>query len=237
MPKLTKLVVDAATPRDKQFTIWCNDLKGFGVFVHPSGTRTYFVDYRNAQNARRRMTIGRHGTITAEQARKLAIAKLGDALRGEDPAEERTTRRRSITLRELCEKYLFDAEKGLILGKGNRPKKHSTLYTDRGRIDRHIVPLLGSKLVIDLSKADINRFLRDVASGKTAKVEKTTKLRGKSVVRGGNGTATRTTGLLGGILTYAVSDSIIDSNPVEGVKKPADKRRQRRLSPDEYGIH
>ncbi len=99
------------------------------------------------------------------------------------------------------------------------------------------MPLLGSKLVIDLSKADINRFLRDVASGKTAKVEKTTKLRGKSVVRGGNGTATRTTGLLGGILTYAVSDSIIDSNPVEGVKKPADKRRQRRLSPDEYGIH
>ena len=81
MPKLTKLVVDAATPRDKQFTIWCSDLKGFGVFVHPSGTRTYFVDYRNAQNSRRRMTIGRHGTITAEQARKLAIATLGDALR------------------------------------------------------------------------------------------------------------------------------------------------------------
>ena len=88
----------------------------------------------------------------------------------------------------------------------------------------------------NLSKADINRFLRDVAGGKTAKVEKTSKLRGKSVVRGGNGTATRTTGLLGGILTYAVSDGIIDSNPVEGVKKPADKRRQRRLSPDEYGI-
>jgi len=236
MPKLTKLVVDAATSRDKQFTIWCSDLKGFGVFVHPSGTRTYFVDYRNAQNARRRMTIGRHGTITAEQARKLAIATLGDTLRGEDPAEERTTRRKSITVRELCEKYLCDAEKGLILGKGNRPKKSSTLYTDRGRIDRHIVPLLGSKLVIDLSKADINRFLRDVAGGKTAKVEKTSKLRGKSVVRGGNGTAARTTGLLGGILTYAVSDGIIDSNPVQGVKKPADKRRVRRLSPDEYGI-
>jgi integrase len=236
MPKLTKLVVDAATPRDKQFTIWCSDLKGFGVFVHPSGTRTYFVDYRNTQNARRRMTIGRHGTITAEQARKLAIATLGDALKGEDPAEERITRRRSITVRELCEKYLFDAEKGLILGKGNRPKKSSTLYTDRGRIDRHIVPLIGSKLVIDLSKADINRFLRDVACGKTAKVEKTTKLRGKSVVRGGTGTAARTTGLLGGILTYAVSDGIIDSNPVEGIKKPADNRRQRRLSPVEYGI-
>ena len=73
MPKLTKVVVDAAVPRERQFTLWCSELKGFGVFVQPSGTRTYFVDYRNAQNARRRMTIGRHGTVTTEQARKLAM--------------------------------------------------------------------------------------------------------------------------------------------------------------------
>ena len=43
MPKLTKSVVDAAKPREKQFTIWCSELKGFGVFVQPSGSRTYFV--------------------------------------------------------------------------------------------------------------------------------------------------------------------------------------------------
>ncbi|MFM8534484.1 MAG: tyrosine-type recombinase/integrase, partial [Acidimicrobiia bacterium] len=36
------------------------------------------------------------------------------------------------------------------------------------------------------------------------------------------------------INTYAVSDGIIDVNPVEGVKKPADKRRQRRLRAEEY---
>lgn len=35
MPKLTKSVVDAAVPRAKQFTIWCSELKGFGVFVLP----------------------------------------------------------------------------------------------------------------------------------------------------------------------------------------------------------
>jgi len=77
MPKLTKSVVDAAAPRAKQFTIWCSELKGFGVFVLPSGCCTYFVDYRNSSGVRRRMKIGRHGTITAEQARKLAIATLG----------------------------------------------------------------------------------------------------------------------------------------------------------------
>src|ERR1700722_11656036 len=33
MPKLTKSVVDAATPRERQCTIWCSELKGFGIFV------------------------------------------------------------------------------------------------------------------------------------------------------------------------------------------------------------
>src|SRR5258707_12725878 len=88
MPKLTKSILDAATPREKQFTIWCSELKGFGAFVQPSGSRTYFVDYRNRDGVRKRMTIGRHGTITAEQARKLAIATLGEAVESEDTDRE-----------------------------------------------------------------------------------------------------------------------------------------------------
>ena len=138
-----------------------------------------------------------------------------------------------MTVSELCEDYLTMAEKGLVLGKGNRPKKASTIYTDRGQITRHIVPLIGGMRVVDLNKADINRFLREVASGKTAKVEKTGK-RGKSIVRGGSGTATRTTGLLSGILTFAVDQGIIETNPAHGVKRPADARRRRRLMPEEY---
>jgi hypothetical protein len=226
MPKLTKTVVDAAQPRRSQFTLWCSELKGFGVFIHPTGRRTYFVDYRNAQNIRRRITIGRHGVVTAEEARRLALAALGEVARGEDPADQRFQRRKAMTMRDLCERYLMAAEQGLILGKGNRPKKPSTLCTDRSRIERHIVPLLGSKLVIDLTTPDINRFLREVASGKTARIEKTKKLRGKSVVRGGLGAASRTTGLLGGILSYAVSEGIIEANAARGVKRPADNRRQ-----------
>ena len=48
MPKLTKTVVDAAIPRAKQFTLWCSDLPGFGVYILPTGNRTYFVDYGTA---------------------------------------------------------------------------------------------------------------------------------------------------------------------------------------------
>src|SRR3546814_8683612 len=53
MPKLTKSVVDKSPTRESQYTIWCSELKGFGAFIMPSGTRTYFVDYRNANNVRR----------------------------------------------------------------------------------------------------------------------------------------------------------------------------------------
>lgn len=234
MLKLTKTIVEAAAPRAKQFTLWCSDLPGFGVYILPTGNRTYFVDYRNSAGIRRRLTIGRHGKLTAEGARKLAIVTMGEAVKGEDPAEERVTRRKSLSVRELCDRYLDATERGLIMGKGNRPKKLSTLYIDRGRIARHIVPLLGSKLVRDISQSDINRFIRDVTSGKTAIVEKTDKKRGKAIVEGGKGTAARTAGLLGGILSFAVSEGVIASNPAQGVKRPADNHRTRRLSAEEY---
>lgn len=235
MPKLTKTIVEAAAPRAKQFTIWCSELSGFGAFVHPSGKRSYFVDYRNAGGVRRRMTIGAHGKVTAEEARKLAIATLGSTVRGRDPADERASHRSAVTVKQLCDTYLAATERGLILGKGGKPKKVSTLSIDRGRVQRHIKPLLGSKLVRDLVRADISRFIRDVTAGKTATVEKTDKARGKAVVEGGAGTAARTAGLLGGILSFAVSEGVIQFNPAQGVRRPADNRRQRRLTAEEYG--
>lgn len=234
MAKLTKSVVDAIEPRDRQFTVWCTELKGFGVFVQPTGTKTYFIDFRTRQGQRRRMTLGRHGPLTVEQARKRALIELGRVAVGEDPANERDILRQSMTMAQLCNEYLAALDKGLILGKGNRPKKQSTIYTDRGRIQRHIVPLLGKIRICDLAKSDVSRFLKDVASGKTAMVEKT-RQRGKSIVRGGLGTAARTTGLLSGILSYAVELGLLEANPAHGVKRPASQRRTRRLSAEEYG--
>lgn len=235
MPKLTKKIVDAAQAQAKQYTVWCSELKGFGVYIHPSGSKTYFVDYR-VDGARRRMSIGRHGTLTTEEARKLAIETLGSVvLKKADPLLERKTRRASLTVAQLCDRYMQAAERGLILGRrGNRPKKPSTLEIDRGRIERHIKPLLGNKLVIDLTRADITKFVRDVAAGKTARKDRSGKNGARVEVKGGLGTAGRTTGLLGGILTYAVDEGILPSNPVHGVKLPADNVRTRRVTHDEY---
>jgi integrase len=233
MPKLTKRVVDGAELRPTPYFIWDAELPGFGVRVFPSGKRVYYADYRT-DSGRRRMTIGPHGKITTDEARKLAISTMGSVVKGEDPLVERKTRRRSLTVAQLCDRYLEAAEHGLILGKRGGAKKASTLEIDRGRISRHIKPLLGSRLVIDLGRPDINRFMRDVATGKTARKDRSGKNGARVEVTGGTGTASRTVGLLGGILTFAVSEGIIDANPVQGVKKPADKSRDRRLSPDEY---
>jgi integrase len=235
MPKLTKSVVDKSEPRERQYTVWCSELKGLGVFVLPSGTRTYFVDYRNANNVRRRMKLGRHGQITAEQARTLAIQALADVAKGNDPLEDRNSVRKAISVKELCELYIAELEAGRILGKGGRPKKASTKITDLGRINRHIIPLLGKKQVTHVTKADVTAMMKDIMAGKTRRSEKTKKLRGRSVVRGGIGAASRTVGLLGGIFTYARDElGIIETNPAHGVRKPKDAKRTRRLNEGEY---
>lgn len=234
MPKLTKSAIDGAEARASAYFIWCSELPGFGVRIFPTGKKTFYADYYNVDGQRKRMSIGAYGKLTLDEGRRLARITLGSVLAGEDPALERKTRRSSITMAELCDDYIAAVENGLVLGKGRRPKKASTLATDKGRIERHIKPLLGRKLVIDIKQSDIAKFIRDVTTGKTATVEKTDKLRGKAVVEGGAGTASRTAGLLGGILSYASSEGIIDHNPARGVKRPSDGQRQRRLDAAEY---
>jgi Arm DNA-binding domain len=235
LPKLSKKMVDSAGPKDKDYVIWDDDLPGFGLRVFKSGKRSYVLQYRSLGRSRR-YTIGLHGVWTPETARQEAKIQLGRIAKGDNPAEERQLDHRAITIKELCNLYSADMKAGLILGKGGRPKKASTIYTDIGRMNCHIIPLVGNRRVKDFTKADANRLLKDVMAGKTKVTRKTGKLRGKSIVRGGAGTASRTIGLLGGIMTYAIEAGIIQTNPAHGIKKPKDNVRQRRLSEAEYRI-
>lgn len=234
MTKLSKRTVDKAEPAERDYFIWDDELTGFGLRVFTSGRRSYLVQYR-AKGRTRRFTIGAHGVWTPETARNQALILLGRIAQGDNPAEERQLDHQAITVKELCERYLEDAKSGLILGKKRRPKKESTIYTDEGRIKRHIMPLLGARRVKDITSADVTRFMRDVASGKTKANQKTRK-HGRAIVRGGIGTGTRTVGLLGAILTYARENGIIETNPAHGIRKAADQKRTRRLSEDEYRL-
>lgn len=233
MAKLTKRFVDAVEPQSKGHVVWDDEFPGFGLRVYPSGKRSYIVQYRSRGRSRR-YTIGLHGLWTPETARREAKALLGRAAHGGDPAEEREEERKALTIKQLCEQYIADMEAGLILGKGGRPKKETTIATDVGRLRRHIVPLLGTRRVRDITKPDMNNLMKDIIAGKTRVIVKTNKLRGKAIVRGGAGTAIRTMGLLGGVFSYAVEAGIIEHNPTHGLRKPKYKVRDRRLSESEY---
>lgn len=235
MVKLTKRVVDTAVAESKDYVLWDDELPGFGLRIFPTGKRSYLIQYR-VDGRSRRYTIGLHGVWTPESARREAKAQLGRVAQGDDPAEERAELNKAISMKELCELYMDDLRNGLILGKGARPKKQSTVDIDLGRIERHVIPLLGSRRVKDVTKAILTKVMRDIMAGKTRAFIKTNKLRGRANVRGGPGTASRTLGLIGGILTYAVDLGVVDSNPAHGIKRPKDNVRSRRLNDGEYRI-
>jgi integrase len=135
-----------------------------------------------------------------------------------------------MTVSELCDAYI-GAAPTLLISRAGRAKKESTLATDKSRIEAHIKPLLGKQLVGEIAPADIETFLHRVASGDTKKE----RIKGRgNPPKGGKGTASRTVGLLGAIFTYAVKRKLRADNPVRGVVRFADKKKERRLSADEY---
>ncbi|WP_162652137.1 site-specific integrase [Lentilitoribacter sp. Alg239-R112] len=223
--RLTKKVVDNLVAKERDYVEWCGALAGFGCRVRKSGTKTFIAMYRiGGRNAPvKRVTIGPYGKLTVEEARSMAGEVLAKARLGEDVAEIKAKERAQLTMTQLCDEYL---EHGCDL------KKASTIATDKGRIEGHIKPLLGTKQIGKIKRTDIQKFLRDVATGKTARDKKTGKF-GRSIIKGGKGTATRTVRLLGGILSYAVQQGYIETNPRTGVKLYPDNKGQRFLSEEE----
>ncbi len=210
---ITKTVVDRLRPGQ---IAWDAEVKGFGVRCQRR-YKIFILKYRIFGRPRW-ISIGTHGSPwTVELARKEAKRLLGQVAAGTDPAEVRDEAKNDLTISELCDLYLKE---------GCTTKKPSTLATDRGRIERHIKPSLGRRHLRQVRRGDVERLLRDVADGKTATDEKTG-VRGRAIVTGGKGVATKTVALLSAIFNFAVDRGLRPDNPVSRAAHSSIVRGQR----------
>jgi integrase len=224
MPKITKRLIDTLRPDANGAEVfrWDSELRGFGVRIMPSGVASYHIQYRTPEGRTRRMAVGRVGTLTPDEARRLARERLSAAANGADPSAERRAVRNAMTVSELCDRYLAHA-KGRI--------KESTLAMDKSRIETHVKPLIGKLSVRSLTANDIERLKTEIITGKTAKPRKNGR---GGAATGGSGVAARTLGMLGTILEYARHPlNLINENPVRGIKRPSEGRQRRFLSLEE----
>jgi integrase len=235
--KITKRKVDAVNPKERDVFIWDIETKGFGLKVTPVGSKVYLFQYRMPEHKNAvRLTIGKHGDPwTADKARAEAEKYRGDVRKGIDPVAQRKKKieegKANITVTELCDDYV-SAIPCIILPKKGRPKKDSSVVTDKSNIERHIKPLLGKKRIGTVTRGDVERFQKDIAAGKTALDEKTGP-RGRAIVKGGKGTAARATAVLGAIFSFAVKEGRMAENPVRGVELFKGEQRNRFLTADE----
>ncbi len=187
--------------------IWDASVRGFNARRQKSDAVTFSVFYRTLDGQQRWHRVGRFGVWTPEQARKEAQKVLRARDLGEDPSGARMAVRNSPTMAELLDEYVADMEAGRIKGK-----KTNTIYTDKNRIKRHILPGVGKFKVATISQEQIENWIESLSPG----------------------SARRTLGLTGAIFSYAIKKGLRDTNPVRGVETPKDNVRQRRLSVAEY---
>jgi integrase len=214
--RLTKRTVDAAKVIGARWDLWDSELTGFGLRIEASGTKTFIVRYRaggGGRNAQRRfMTVGRYGVLTPDQARRRARQILASVATGHDPAGDRSAKRKEMTVADMLDLY---RREGCFIQRGKRqgqPMKPKTKQFTLARLHHHVLPLLGSKKVSEVRPADIERFVRDVEAGKTAKDE-TMGPRRRIVVRGGAGAARKVVRDLSAVFSFANRHEILSGNP------------------------
>ena len=128
---LTKRTVNTLEADNKPWIAWDDKLTGFGVRVHPSGAKSFLVNYRAGNGGRKapnkRVVIGRVGRVTPDQARRKAQELLGRVAAGDDPAEERAAARALPTLGEACNEYIVSGH-GRAASTDRAYRRYTGLY-------------------------------------------------------------------------------------------------------------
>lgn len=205
--RLTKSQIDLAVADGADLFLWDSTLPGFGVRVKPSGVRSFIVQFRNRHGRSRRVTIGKYGTLTLEQARTEARKLLGEAARGRDPRQERIDDRVDPTIAELARRYMEDHCVGRC--------KASTMAAHRWLLTRFILPEFGGFRIRELRHSDVDGLHQ--------------RLRPTPY------NANRVLGLLRAMYGRATVWGLIGKgeDPTQAVRKFRERRRERYLSREE----
>jgi len=204
--RLSKRIVDAAKPKEKVYELWDQEVKGFALRVYPSGVKSYMIQYRAAGRTRK-FTLGKHGILTPDEARKLAREHLVYVTKGGNPTEDKRTYSQAPRLSVLCKRFMDEHVKLNC--------KPSTIKEYQRCIDIFIDPALGTFKAQDITRVDV------------ANLHHANRSRPYQ--------ANRVLGVLSKLFNLAEEWGLRPdgSNPTRHVKKYPEKKRERYLDPKE----
>ena len=130
---------------EKDTVYWDSELTGFGVRVYPSGAKVYMVQSRGPKGLKR-VTVGRHGVISADVARRRAAMILTRIKAGEEPVPKPMAEA-GPTVAEVAERYLREHVEVRC--------KPGTARLRRYVIGRHILPRFGNLPVSAIGREDV----------------------------------------------------------------------------------
>ena len=195
---------------EKDTVFWDSELSGFGVRAYPSGTKYYVVQTRAGGRAAKRVTVGRHGLITAEEARRRAALVISRIKAGEDPVPEPMAVKlaEGPTVAALARRYLEEH-----VAVRCKPK---TAETCRQVVGKHILPALGKMPALAVDHARVTELHHG--------------LRETPVM------ANRVVDVLSRIYNAAEDRGLIPeaSNPCRLVMKNRERARERFLTDEEF---
>ena len=131
-----------------EMVLWDRRLAGFGVRAYPSGAKAYIVQAQGPRG-QKRVTLGRHGVIEADEARRRAARAIARIMAGQDPLPEctRVTEVHGPSVAEVARKYLNEHVAVWC--------KPSTVQLRGMLIHRHIIPAIGHLPLAGVSREDI----------------------------------------------------------------------------------
>ncbi len=144
--KLTKRVVDALSAEKDDAVFWDRELTGFGVRVYPTGSKVYVAQARGPKGPKR-VAVGRHGVIHAEEAKKRAALVIARIKAGEEAVPEPIKPACGPTVAELAKRYLAE-----YVSVRCKPR---TVKTLRSVVGRNIVPALGKLPLASVERAHV----------------------------------------------------------------------------------